>query len=597
MEINSQTIRETDLDKFANGTSTNLWEVLGAQVIDGNTRFSVWAPNAVEVTVNNYSLHPTKYGVWETTIPEDLTGLHYSYNLKLVNGETLVKFDPMSLSNEVHPNRKSIIYKSNYTWNDSEWISNRRNFSLIDSPVTVYEVHVHSWKSGKTYRDLATELVAYVKDLGFTHVQLMPVADYPFIPSWGYQITGFYAPSAYYGEPDDLRFFIDSCHQAGIGVILDWVGYHFARDDFGLAKYDGTSLYSMPEDTPEQVNNLWGTDIFDFSKPEVQSFLVSNVIYWAKEFHIDGFRIDAVAPMINKNARDIHNEKPEKIPDWDGVRIIRSINDLIHSFFPGVFTIGEETQGWPTLTSPTTHLPMGMGFDLKFFHDASWGWGVHFLPYERIDTRFTYEHLMELMTRVFEEKHIWLISHDEVFHGCKGSMQKHMVMWRTSEFAAKLLPTYLMFMLSAPGKALFFMGSELNSEKLWEPLSELDWYPEASVRSPEILRNAMKTHKATPELYRNDFSPSGLTMVIADKPKDKVVAFLRSFNNEETLCVYNFSIESHSQYEIPGMQGVLLKEIANSTTEPFIETSAGILDLPDGSARWFKVYRQQVLPV
>lgn len=592
MEISSPTIRESDLEKFSNGTSTNLWEILGSHIIGNNTRFSVWAPNALKVFVNEHEMQPTTYGIWEVTVPEDLTGIRYSYFVHLMDGTILEKFDPMSIRNEVHPDRRSIVHKSDYSWGDQDWITSRKTYDLNASPMVIYEVHLNSWKKGLSYRQLADQLVGYVVSMGFTHVQIMPIADYPFTPSWGYQITGFYAPTAFFGEPDDLKFLIDSFHQAGIGVILDWVSYHFPRDDYGLHKYDGTDLYSLPESDPDQVNNLWTTDIFDYSKPEVQSFLISNVAYWAKEFHIDGFRFDAVAPIINYNSRKIGNEIPGMLPDLNGIKLIHSINTLLKEHFNGVFSIGEETQNWPDLTKEIGTSDTAMGFTFKPFLSASWLMLALYLPFNFPEERFGYSTQIRVFKESWNENHIWQISHDDVHHGCWGNALEHLKRERELHFAENLLLSYILFILSAPGKSMFFMGTEICSTRKWDPENELEWEASKNTEFSEVIRKAITTYKNTPALYVLDFDPQGTKLVADNRENDRVIVFSRTDYKDTVICAYNFSTNSYSGYQLPELQGVLGTELANSTGAQLKTLDLAAIDLPAGSARWFLVSNQ-----
>ena len=558
-----------EINLFLNGQSIRLWEVLGSHVHGNTTTFSVWAPNALEVKVNDWHMTRGDGGVWSVTVPQDLTGLKYMYNILNTNGEWVTKFDPMSRANSIHPDRHAVVYTSTHEWQDSTWVANRQGIAAL---MSIYEVHLNSWKKGETYLSLIDTLLPHVKSLGFTHIQIMPIADYPFTPSWGYQVTGFYAPSAFFGNPDDLKRFIDACHQDNIGVILDWVPYHFPVDSFALRKYDGTNLYEYQTDE-EILSNEWGTAVFNWAKPEVRSFLLSNANYWISEFHFDGLRVDAIAPILDRKSRVGGRVEYPLDVDTTGVEFLRSLNYLVHQLHPNVITIAEDSNEWVGMTHSSME-PDGIGFDLTLNMGSGYEMPVCYLPGEDWDKAPQYPHMVARLSNAYTDKQVWEISHDTVHHGCEGSVFGKIA-------NEKLYKAYLTFLAVAPGKMMLFMGSELGSTRLWNPEGELEWGLPNEAEYHKFLSVLLSLRKERPELYENEFDAKGLTWVVNDAAYDNVIAFTRNSLGSSILCIFNFSSEDYSAYPVP-IDGSWSSVFSSDGLE--YRLTNGSLDLPAGLA-------------
>ncbi|HEX6077871.1 MAG TPA: 1,4-alpha-glucan branching protein GlgB, partial [Micromonosporaceae bacterium] len=428
-------IGELDLHLIAEGRHERLWTVLGAHIrcfdgVDG-VSFSVWAPHARSVQVigdfvgwgppDGAPMRRLDAGVWEAFVPGAAPGQHYRYRIEGADGVWREKADPLATATEIPPKSASVIHRSDYTWNDGVWLAQRERTPWHASPMSIYEVHLGSWRPGLSYRQLADELTRYVSDMGFTHVELMPVAEHPYGGSWGYQITSYYAPTARFGSPDDFRFLIDSLHQAGIGVILDWVPAHFPRDDWALARFDGTALYEHP-DPRRGEHPDWGTYVFNYGRPEVRNFLVANALYWIDEFHIDGLRVDAVASMLYL---DYSRRPGEWLPNpyggrehLEAVSLLQEANATAYRTHPGVVTIAEESTAWPGVSKPTAAGGLGFGFkwNMGWMHDT-----LRYFATDPLYRQFHHNQLTFALTYAWSENFILPISHDEVVHG-KGSL-------------------------------------------------------------------------------------------------------------------------------------------------------------------------------
>ncbi|MCB0907369.1 MAG: 1,4-alpha-glucan branching protein GlgB, partial [Nocardioidaceae bacterium] len=486
------TVGDTDLHLINEGRHEELWKVLGAHVrhYDGDvhgTSFAVWAPSArgvrVKADFNNWDgrEHPMRQlgtsGVWELFVPDVGSGTKYKFLLLGADGEWREKADPMAFYTEVPPATSSVVYESAYQWGDGDWMSSRASQHPVGSAMSVYEVHLGSWRKpyGQTlgYGQLADELVGYVSDLGFTHVEFLPVMEHPFGGSWGYQVTSYFAPTARFGDPDGFRYLVDRLHQAGIGVIVDWVPAHFPKDSFALARFDGTPLYEDPNPSRGEHPD-WGTFVFNFGRREVRNFLVANASYWLEEFHIDGLRVDAVASMLYL---DYSREDGQWQPNVHGgrenleaVQFLQEMNGTVYKRTPGVITIAEESTSWDGVTRPTSSGGLGFGFkwNMGWMHDS-----LGYMAHDPVHRSYHHHEMTFSMVYAYSENYVLPLSHDEVVHG-KGSLLRKMPGDRWQQLAN--LRAYLAFMWAHPGKQLVFMGIELGQEAEWAEARELDWW-------------------------------------------------------------------------------------------------------------------------
>jgi len=486
-------LTDYDLYLFGEGNHLRIYEKLGAHVIEVNGRkgvhFALWAPNAKEVSVigsfNNWnpSAHrlntPGPSGVWTLFIPDIGVGELYKYHIKSrINGVIRIKSDPYAFYSEVRPKTASIVYDiDRYQWNDQQWIDERNSTDYLQKPLNIYEVHPGSWKRKPdggflTYREIAGELIPYVRELGYTHIELLPITEHPLDASWGYQSTGYFAPTSRFGTPEDFMFFVDRCHQAGLGVILDWVPGHFPKDDHALRFFDGTCLYEY-EDPRKGEHKEWGTLIFNYGRNEVANFLKASAFFWLDRYHLDGLRVDAVASMLYL---DYSRQDGEWIPNIYGgnenleaIDFLKKFNEVVHLHFPGVITVAEESTAWPGVSRPT-YLG-GLGFTMKW----NMGWMHDTLEYFTKDPVFRKYHHSNLtfgLIYAFSENFVLPLSHDEVVHGKKSLLDKMPGdMWQ--RFAN--LRTLYGFMYGHPGKKLLFMGGEFGQWWEWDQDSELQW--------------------------------------------------------------------------------------------------------------------------
>jgi 1,4-alpha-glucan branching enzyme len=561
---------DLDLHLIGEGRHEQLWRALGAepmthQGVDG-TRFTVWAPNARGVRVagtfnfwdgTGYPMRSLGgTGVWELFVPAIGEGELYKFDITRPDGSRTLRADPMARRTEVPPHTSSVIHASHHEWHDQEWLERRGRIPAHEGPLSVYEVHLASWRPGLTYRQLAEQLPAYVKELGFTHVELMPVAEHPFGGSWGYQVTGFYAPTARLGTPDDFKFLVDSLHQAGIGVLMDWVPAHFPRDDWALAEFDGRPLYEH-EDPLRSAHPDWGTLEFDFGRREVRNFLVANAVYWCEEFHIDGLRVDAVASMLYL---DYSREPGQWIPNvhggrenLDAVAFLQEMNATVYRRVPGVVTIAEESTAWEGVTRPTDG--GGLGFGLKW----NMGWmhdSLGYLSHEPIHRRYHHHEMTFSMVYAYSENYVLPISHDEVVHGKRSLVSKMPGDWWQQRATHR---AYLGFMWAHPGKQLLFMGQEFAQGAEWSEAHGPDWWlldpaygAEADHRGVrDLVRDLNTVYRHTPALWARDTDPDGFRWVAGDAAEDNVFAFLR-YDTEGVplLAVSNFAPVVRQDYRL-----------------------------------------------
>ncbi|WP_282688712.1 MULTISPECIES: 1,4-alpha-glucan branching enzyme [unclassified Streptomyces] len=563
-------IGELDLHLIGEGRHEELWRALGAEpmVHQGvaGTRFTLWAPNArgVRITGDFTYWDGTGYpmrslgstGVWELFLPGVGEGALYKFDICRPDGSHTVRADPMARRTEVPPATASIVTAKHHEWQDADWMAHRGDRPVHEAPFSVYEVHLASWRPGLTYRQLAEQLPAYVKDLGFTHVELMPVSEHPFGGSWGYQVTGFYAPTSRLGTPDDFRFLVDALHRAGIGVIMDWVPAHFPRDDWALAEFDGRPLYEHA-DPQRAAHPDWGTLEFDYGRTEVRNFLVANATYWCEEFHIDGLRVDAVASMLYLDySREDGQWSPNEFggrENLDAVAFLQEMNATVYRRNPGVVTIAEESTAWDGVTRPTDS--GGLGFGLKW----NMGWmhdSLQYMAKEPIHRKYHHNEMTFSMVYAYSENYVLPISHDEVVHGKQALVTKMPGDWwqRRANHRA-----YLGFMWAHPGKQLLFMGQEFAQGAEWSEGHGPDWWLldpsyEASgdhrgVR--ELVGDLNAVYGAVPALWQRDTSPEGFSWVDGGAAEDNVFAFLRyDADGSPLLAVSHFSPAVRSDYRL-----------------------------------------------
>ncbi len=570
-------IGEVDLYLAGEGRHERLYEQLGAHVLEdaGGVRFAVWAPNARAVSVvgdwnywseNADALHQLGVsGIWEGVAANAREGHRYKFAIAGRDGVTREKADPLARWAEVPPDTASLVHKSRHEWNDADWLERRRATNPLERPLSIYEVHAGSWRLGLSWRELAEQLVPYVAELGFTHVELMPVMQHPFAPSWGYQVTGYFAPQSSLGTPDDFRHLVDAFHRAGIGVILDWVPAHFPRDEWALARFDGTALYEH-EDPRRGAHPDWGTLIFNFARHEVRNFLLANALYWIREFHADGLRVDAVASMLyldySRNSGDwMPNERGGR-ENLEAVRFLRELNEVVHGREPGVLMVAEESTAWPGVSRPTTM--GGLGFTLKW----NMGWMHDTLAYaehEPVHRSFHHDELTFSLVYAWDENFVLPFSHDEVVHG-KRSLLSKLPGDRWQKLAT--LRALYGFMWAHPGKQLLFMGSELAEWGEWSEGRSLDWPllddpGHAGVRA--TVRDLNAAYRARPALWEIDFTPPGFAWLVGDARGDNVIAFARFAKDGSPLvCVVNFSPVVRDSWRLPLPHGGSWREVVNT---------------------------------
>jgi 1,4-alpha-glucan branching enzyme len=556
------TVGETDLHLIREGRHEQLWKVLGSHplTLDGvsGTSFAVWAPNASGVRVVgdfngwNGCAHPMRSlgaaGVWELFVPGVGAGARYKYEIATRDARMLQKADPLALAAECPPATASVVHASEYTWQDAEWMARRAKApGAHETPFSVYEVHLPSWRPGLTYRQLAEELPAYVHDLGFTHVEFLPVMEHPFGGSWGYQVSSYYAPTARLGSPDDFKYLVDALHRAGIGVIVDWVPAHFPKDEWALARFDGTPLYE-PADPRRAEHPDWGTLEFDYGRSEVRNFLVANAVFWAEEYHIDGLRVDAVASMLYL---DYSREGGEWVPNehggrenWDAVRFLQEMNATVYRRCPGVTTVAEESTAWPGVTRPTVH--SGLGFGLKW----NMGWmhdSLEYIQHEPVHRKYHHNEMTFSMVYAYSENYVLPISHDEVVHGKRSLVSKMPGDWWQQRANCR---AYLAFMWAHPGKQLIFMGTEFAQGAEWDHDAGPQWWlldeqwpahaEHEGVR--ELVRDLNRIYRDCPALWQLDTRPEGFAWIDGGAAEDNVFSWVRyDAAGRPLVSVSNFS--------------------------------------------------------
>ena len=580
-----QKISSFDLHLLNEGRLHQGYQVLGSHVVrqDGiqGIRFSVWAPNAKRVSVvgdfNRWdgrihlmAAHGSS-GVWEIFIPDLISGVLYKFEILSVTGELLVKTDPYANAFEMRPNTAGLAGVAiTHDWQDQHWLDQRKQWDWLHQPLNIYEIHIGSWKrhpDGRfyNYRELAEHLIPYLQDMNYTHAELMPVSEHPLDESWGYQTTGYFAASSRFGTSDDLAYFIDHCHLAGIGVLLDWVPAHFPKDSFALAHFDGTALYEH-EDPRKGLHQDWGTHIFNYGRNEVKSFLLSSAHYWLSQFHFDGLRVDAVASMLHLDySRKAGEWLPNKYggnENLEAVDFLRELNIMVHEEFPGALTLAEESTSWPGVSRPV-YLG-GLGFSMKW----NMGWmndTLKFMHTDPVHRRYQLNQLTFSQLYAYTENFVLPFSHDEVVHG-KGSLLDKMPGDAWQKFAnLRLLLTYQM---TNPGKKLNFMGNELAQGREWRSSWELDWWQLGMAQHHGIqktVRDLNKLYRDLPALYQLEFEQAGFSWLDCNDAERTLLSYVRrGSNGEVVVVVLNFTPVPRSRYRIGLPCDCTYKEIFNS---------------------------------
>jgi 1,4-alpha-glucan branching enzyme len=584
------TLGELDLHLLGEGRHERLWDVLGAHVRsyetpDGTvtgTSFAVWAPNARGVRVcgdfdgwdgrANPMRSLGSSGVWELFIPELPPGTCYKFRILGPDGTWHEKADPMAFATEVPPATASRVTVSSHVWTDEQWVARRDATQWINAPMSVYEVHLGSWRPGLGYRELATELGDYVRDNGFTHVELLPVAEHPFGGSWGYQVTSYFAPTSRFGSPDDFRAFVNALHDRGIGVIVDWVPAHFPRDEWALARFDGTPLYEHADPRRGEQPD-WGTFVFDFGRTEVRNFLVANALYWLDEFHVDGLRVDAVASMLYL---DYSRKEGEWLPNvhggrenLDAVRFLQELNATVYKHHPGTLMIAEESTAWPGVTRPTHLGGLGFGFkwNMGWMHDT-----LSYIGHDPVHRSYHHNELTFSLMYAWSENFILPLSHDEVVHG-KGSLWTRMPGDDWNKAAG--LRALLAFMWAHPGKQLLFMGGEFGQVWEWSESRSVDWHLLEEPLHEGIRRlvaDLNHQYKAHPPLYVADNRPEGFHWIDANDSANNVASFLRLDPVDPSAavaCVANFAGHPQQNYRVGLPKAGRWREVVNTDAENY----------------------------
>jgi len=609
-------IGDIDLHLFGEGRHEEIYKKLGAHVTKaGRTKgvaFAVWAPHASAVSVVgdfngwNSTDHQMRKldnsGVWELFVPKLSAGSLYKFEIRPPNGPPFFKADPYAQHAEVPPDTSSMVYDSKYKFRDAKWLKSRATRQHWREPLSIYEVHFGSWrrkmeddKRPFTYREMAEPLANYVTQLGFTHVEFLPLKEHPYGPSWGYQVTYYYAPSARYGEPDDLRYLIDYLHQRGIGVIMDWVPAHFPKDAWALGRFDGSALYEHL-DPRKGEHPDWGTYIFNYGRNEVRNFLVANALYWFKEFHIDGLRVDAVASMLYL---DYSRKEGEWIPNQFGGRenlealsFLKELNEVTHRACPGIMMIAEESTAWPMVSRPI--YDGGLGFDFKW----NMGWMHDTLKYFQTDPLFragNHNLLTFGLVYAWSENFILPFSHDEVVH-MKGSLLNKMPGTTGQKFAT--LRALYAYMWAHPGKKLLFMGGEFGQWREWTETESLDWHLlDDSLHGgvQKLIRDLNQVYGPEYALWEADGEPAGFEWIDVNNASENIVAFVRRSpeTGREIVCVCNFSAVPKKNYHIELLSKGDYDLVINTDAQIYGGDNAASvnnssLDLPALSTLWFK---------
>ena len=581
----------TDFDRhlIAQGTHERSYEKMGSHfvTVDGKkgVHFAVWAPNARQISLigdfngwngASHPMDPSDSGIWTIFMPDLPEHSIYKYRITTHDESSFDKVDPYGFAMEERPRTGTVVVDlDRYQWNDTDWIGRRAETQSLDRPISIYELHPGSWRKivdkkwglrYLTYRELADQLIPYVLEMGFTHIELLPIAEFPFDGSWGYQLLGFYAPTSRFGTPEDFMYFIDQCHQHNIGVILDWVPAHFPKDGAGLNYFDGTHLYSHADPKLGEQKD-WGTLIFNYGRNEVRSFLISNALFWLDKYHIDGLRVDAVASMLYL---DYSRKEGEWVPNEYGGRenlaaisFLRKTNEVVHGIFPGILTIAEESTAWPMVSRPT--YMGGLGFSMKWkmgwMHDT-----LRYMSKEPIHRKHHHHDMTFGMHYAYHENYVLPLSHDEVVHG-KGSLLNKMSGDEWQKFAN--LRAYFGFMWAYPGKKLLFMGCEFGQWQEWNFEKSLEW---EALTAPNhhgvqrLVRDLNIVYQAEPALHEVDFDPEGFAWIDANDTDNSIFSFIRKARSNEhcIIIICNFTPVVRRHYRIGVPASGSYKEIINS---------------------------------
>ncbi|WP_251554561.1 1,4-alpha-glucan branching protein GlgB [Neobacillus muris] len=582
MTVNTLFPTDYQLHLFHEGNLFQSHQLFGAHILNDSTqtytRFCVWAPNALQVRLvgdfNNwdgqgYEMQKVNdEGVWVHIINKNLEGCIYKYEILTQSKEMLLKADPYAFYSELRPNTASIVFSlDDFNWDDQDWMNRRYGKNSLSEPAVIYELHVGSWKKKQngdflTYRELAGELIPYILEHGFTHIELLPIVEHPLDASWGYQGTGYFSVTSRYGTPNDFRYFVDQCHKHKIGVILDWVPGHFCKDAHGLYRFDGTHLYSYEHDR-DRENAIWGTANFDLGKGEVQSYLISNAIFWMEYFHVDGFRMDAVANIIYWP-----NSAGSKTQNHLGIQFLKKLNKEIHEYDPSILVIGEDSTDFPNVTAPVRY--GGLGFDYKW----NMGWMNDILEYMETPPfarHAAHSKVTFSLLYAFSENFMLPFSHDEVVHGKKSLLDK-----MPGDYWEKFAQYRLLlgFMFSHPGKKLLFMGFELGQFAEWKDKEQLDWMLleyDMHQRLNEYVKILIKLYKRSRALFELDHLWDGFEWIDADNKEQSVFSFIRRGKKEEDtiIIVCNFTGISYQEYQIGVPQAGEYREIFNSDSTEY----------------------------
>ena len=585
----SPTLSEFDRHLFGAGTHYEIYEKMGGRLMTHEgargAAFSVWAPNAKAVSVigdfNNWDARRSpmrrlgESGIWELFLPAAAEGDKYKFHVTQCDGRVVDKTDPYGVYAEVRPNNASVLYPlKRYKWKDRRWMTARRKYDFRAAPMNIYEVHLGSWKRAEgnrflSYTELAEQLIPYVKEMGYTHIEMLPVEEHPFDGSWGYQVTGYYAPTSRYGSPDEFKQFVDACHQNGISVILDWVPAHFPKDDFALARFDGTALYEHQD--PRLGEHIqWGTYIFNYGRKEVANFLLANALYWMDIFHIDGLRVDAVASLLRL---DFCKEEGQWLPNVYGgsenleaIEFLKHMNSVIAEREPGALMIAEDSTAWPGVTKKVDE--GGLGFSLKW----NMGWMNDFLSYIKLDPIYRKYHQNKLtfgMAYHYAENFVLVLSHDEVVH-TKSSMIGKMPgdVWQSF---ANLRLSYG-FMMGHPGKKLLFMGGEFAQYSEWSEARSLDWHLLQYADHQEMqayVKELNHLYAEEPAFWAEDFDPNGFQWIECDDAESSIVSFVRRSREKELVFLCNFTPVVHRGFSLGVPQEGVYHERLNSDAARF----------------------------
>jgi 1,4-alpha-glucan branching enzyme len=587
------TLGEVDLYLIGEGRHENLWHVLGAHVREYSgligavtgTSFAVWAPHAQAVRVvadfNSWDGRASMMrslgssGVWELFVPHIGDGTKYKYEILGHDGSWRQKADPFAFATEHPPRTASVVFTSAYDWGDEEWLDRRAATDLLRAPMSVYEVHLGSWRQGLSYRQLAEELTEYVVDNGFTHVEFLPPAEHPYGGSWGYQVSAYFAPTSRFGTPDDFRHLIDRLHQAGVGVFVDWVPAHFPKDEWALGRFDGTPLYEHA-DPRRGEHPDWGTYIFDYGRREVRNFLVANALFWLEEMHVDGLRVDAVASMLYLDYSRGDDWVPNRYggrENLEAIEFLQEMNATVYKRVPSAVTIAEESTSWPGVTRPTYVGGLGFGFkwNMGWMHDT-----LAYCSQPPIYRQYHHNELTFSMTYAYSENYVLPLSHDEVVHG-KRSLLGKMPGDRRQQLAN--LRALLAYMWAHPGKQLLFMGGEFAQEAEWAESGSLGWglldLPDhAGVQ--RLVRDLNAVYRDMPALYARDSEPAGFSWINVNDAGNNVLSFLRFAPDGSVLaCIANFAGVAHHDYRLGLPYPGTWREVVNSDAEAYGGSGVG----------------------